>query len=116
MNIPNIDSKVMARAFALAMAVKIRSSILRGNSKYSPNGTILEQAKDFEKYLIGDADLPEVKEDYTKEWIDTLKDTYNKQAKERIEKMDKDWEEFMSTLPETQNINLYNNEANKTSL
>ena len=88
MNIPNIDSKIMARAFALALSVEHRKALFMGNDKYSPNNkTIVDIAKGFEQYLIGDADLPEVKEDYTKEWIDTLKDTYNKQAKERIEKM-----------------------------
>ena len=114
MNIPNIDSKIMARAFALALSVEHRKALFIGNDKYSPNNkTVVDIAKQWEQYLIGDADLPEVKEDYTKEWIDTLKDTYSKQAKERVEKMDKDWEEFMQTLPETQHIKLYDNETNK---
>lgn len=98
MNIPNIDSKVMARAFALAMAIKYRGSIVRGNTKYSLIGSTTEQAKQFEEYLIGDADLPEVKEDPTKDWIETMKSIHEQQSTEEREKREEDWQEFMANL------------------
>lgn len=115
MNVYTVNSKIAARTFALALAVEIRSSLLRGNSKYSPNGTVLEQAKDFEKYLIGDANLPEVPEDPTKSWVETLKEIYEKQSKEDSEKRDRDWKEFLNTLPKPE-IKPEGDEANKPKL
>lgn len=99
MNIPDINSKIIARAFALALAVEHRKAILMGNNKYSPHKNVIDIAKQWEQYLIGDADLPEIKEDPTKDWLETLKSIHEQQSTEEREKRDRYWEEFINTLP-----------------
>lgn len=100
MNIPNIDSKIMVRAFALALSVEHRKALFMGNDKYSPNNkTVVDVAEQYEQYLIGNANLPEVKEDPTKDWIETMKSIHEQQSIEEREKRDRDWKEFISTLP-----------------
>ena len=82
MNIPNIDSKIMARAFALALSVEHRKALFMGNEKYSPNNTtVVDVAKQYEQYLIGDAELPEVKEDLNLKVLDMWNKT-NKSLEE----------------------------------
>lgn len=117
MEIPQIKDKITARAFALAMAVEYRGSIVRGSAKYSLVGSTIEQARDFEKYLIGDAKLPEIVEDPTKDWVNTLNNIYKKQAEEEREKRDKDWEEMKKHFPIIDDsLNSENNEADTTKL
>lgn len=57
MEIPQIKDKITARAFALALSVKLRGDL---NDKYSTTRSIISLAKEFENYIIGDAELPEV--------------------------------------------------------
>ena len=100
MNIPNIDSKIMARAFALALAVEHRKALFMGNDKYSPSTkTVVDVEEQYEQYLICNANLHEVKEDPTKDWLETMKSIHKQQSIEEREKRDRDWKEFISTLP-----------------
>lgn len=116
MEIPQIKDKITARAFALQLAVNLKATIY--SQKYCSNlANTISIAKDYEKYIIGDAELSEIAEDYAKNWVDTLKDIYKKQTEEEIEKRDKDWEEFKKTLPVIDSsLNSENNEVNTTKL
>lgn len=96
MNIYTIDSKIAARTYALTMAVKLIGSAYKGMGTY--NVTCIDLAKRFENYLIGKADLPEIKEDPTKDWIETMKSIHEQQSIEEIEKRDNDWKEFMNNI------------------
>lgn len=85
MEIPQIKDKITARAFTLAMAVKYRIGIA-GTQKYSLIGNTVEQAGTFEKYLIGDADLPEVAEDPTNKVLN-IWDKVRESTEPKIEDM-----------------------------
>lgn len=97
MNIHDINSKIVARTCALAKAVELHGSIYKGGN--IPGGDCLELAKKFEDYLIGNAELPEIAEDPTKSWVNTLNELYSEQVKRNKEEMDKTWGELMDSLP-----------------
>lgn len=92
MEIPQIKDKVTARAFALSLANSHR--LFKENLELS----VTERAKEFEKYIIGDAELPEVAEDPSIQMLNM----WNK-LKEGMEKseaeMFKRFEELPSKIP-----------------
>ena len=99
MEIPQIKDKITARAFALYLSIKLRGDLYRGNNKYSPNNkTVIDISKEFENYLIGDAKLPEVAEDYSTQIINMW--TKLKEVMEKNEtEMSKTFEELHAKLP-----------------
>lgn len=107
MEIPQIKDKITARAFALVLSSTSGGYI----------SSIIDRAKKFENYIIGDAELPEIQEDTTKSWVNTLSSLCAKQFEENREKMSKDWKELIETLPKIEikdnTINTKEYEANK---
>lgn len=76
-----IKSRIEARHAALELAVKERNS---SNHVYQ-NDDVVERAQYFEKYLVGDAELPETEEttdkmlkSYLEEITNTMKETREK--------------------------------------
>lgn len=76
-----IKSRIEARHAALELAVKERTS---ANHIYL-NDDVVERAQYFEKYLVGDAELPETEEttdkmlkSYLEEITNTMKETREK--------------------------------------
>lgn len=99
MEIPQIKDKVTARAFALYLSTKLRGDIYRGSDKYSPNNkTVIDVSKEFEQYLIGDTELPEVAEDYSTQVINMWSKLKEGMEKNEAE-MSKRLEELHANLP-----------------
>lgn len=82
-----IRSKIEARERALELAIEFS----KGTPKQS--STVVEDAKAFEKYLVGDAEFPEVYSEYNyvKELVDTLAENSRREA----ERQTKEFEAIM---------------------
>lgn len=82
-----IKSKIEARERALELAIEF--------SKGTPKqpSIVVEYAKAFEKYLVGDAEFPEVYSEYNyvKELVDTLAENSRREA----ERQTKEFEAIM---------------------
>lgn len=113
MEIPQIKDKLTARAFAVYAAIKTPFDIL--NDKVVVD--TIKAAKIIEKYILGDTELPEVAEDPTKSWLETMKSIQEQSFKEEKEKRDKDWEDFKKAFPIIDNsVNSESNEADTSKL
>lgn len=92
MEIPQIKDKITARAFALSLANSHRFF----NEKLELS--ITDRAKEFEKYIIGDAELPEVAEDPSMQILNMWNKLKENMEKNEME-MSKRFEELHSKLP-----------------
>lgn len=81
MEIPIIKDKITARAYALGLAIETRDTFTED---------IIATAQDFEKYLIGNVELPEISNDPTIEMF--------KLWKSATEEMKNNNEEFYKKL------------------
>lgn len=82
-----IKSKIEARERALELAIEFS----KGTPKQS--SVVVESAKIFEKYIVGDAEFPEVYSEYNyvKELVDTLAENSRREA----ERQTKEFEAIM---------------------
>lgn len=88
MEIPQIKDKITARTFALRMA----------HETFQYESKILDIANKYADFIIGDAELPEVAEDFNKQVLDMWSSL--KESSERNEKETSKWfKELHANLP-----------------